>query len=58
MFWGTDILMLFQKKIIKNFQRKYRQNRVDGILDKETYEISEFLVKKTKYFLIFYKFLL
>ena len=35
----------FKKKIIKNFQRRYRQKRVDGILDSETLKISEILSK-------------
>jgi len=34
-------------RIIKNFQRKYRQSRVNGILDQETFKISEFLSKKS-----------
>ena len=34
-------------KIIKNFQRRYRQNRVDGVLDSETLKISEILSKKS-----------
>ena len=37
----------FKKKIIKNFQRRYRQNRVDGVLDLETLQISEILSKKS-----------
>ena len=37
----------FKNKIIKNFQRRYRQNRIDGILDSETFEISEILSKKS-----------
>ncbi len=37
----------FKKRIIKNFQRRYRQNRINGILDEETFKISEFLAKKT-----------
>ena len=37
----------FRKKIIKNFQRKYRQKRADGILDPETLKISEILAKKS-----------
>tara|TARA_B100001123_G_C15200273_1_gene983077 strand:+ start:596 stop:1306 length:711 start_codon:yes stop_codon:yes gene_type:complete len=37
----------FKNKIIKNFQRRYRQNRVDGILDLETLKISEILAKKS-----------
>ena len=37
----------FKKKIIKSFQRRYRQNKVDGILDSETFEISEILSKKS-----------
>ena len=35
----------FKKKIIKSFQRRYRQNRVNGILDSETLKISEILAK-------------
>ena len=35
----------FKKKIIKNFQRRYRPNKVNGILDQETMQISEFLSK-------------
>ena len=37
----------FKKRIIKNFQRRYRQSRVSGILDQETFKISEFLAKKS-----------
>ena len=37
----------FKNRIIKNFQRRYRQSRVSGILDQETYKISEFLAKKS-----------
>tara|TARA_Y100001970_G_scaffold290065_1_gene422435 strand:- start:138 stop:848 length:711 start_codon:yes stop_codon:yes gene_type:complete len=37
----------FKKKIIKSFQRRYRQNKVDGILDSETFKISEILSKKS-----------
>ncbi len=36
----------FRRKIIKNFQRRFRQNRIDGILDLETMEISQILLKK------------
>ena len=35
----------FKKKIIKNFQRRYRPQKVNGILDQETLKISEFLTK-------------
>ena len=34
-----------RKKIIKNFQRRYRPKKVDGILDQETLKISDFLLK-------------
>ena len=37
----------FKKKIIMNFQRKFRQNKINGILDLETFKISEFLAKKS-----------
>ena len=37
----------FRKKVIKNFQRKYRQKRVDRVLDSETLKISEILAKKS-----------
>ena len=35
----------YKKKIIKNFQRRYRPKKVDGILDKETIKISDFLAE-------------
>ena len=35
----------FKKKIIKNFQRRFRQRNVDGVLDLETMKISEILAK-------------
>ena len=35
----------FKKKIIKNFQRRYRQKKINGVLDQETLKISEFLTK-------------
>ena len=34
-----------KKKIIRNFQRRYRQNKINGVLDQETLKISEFLSK-------------
>ena len=37
----------FKKRIIKNFQRRYRQSRISGVLDQETLKISEFLAKKS-----------
>ena len=39
----------FNKKIIKNFQRRYRPRKVNGILDLETMKISQFLTKNQKY---------
>jgi N-acetylmuramoyl-L-alanine amidase len=36
-----------QNRIIKNFQRRYRQKKVNGFLDKETLKISDFLAKKS-----------
>tara|TARA_B100000579_G_scaffold435091_1_gene457505 strand:- start:132 stop:842 length:711 start_codon:yes stop_codon:yes gene_type:complete len=36
----------FKKKIIKNFQRRFRQRKIDGILDSETMKISQVLAKK------------
>jgi len=35
-----------QSRIIKNFQRRYRQKKVNGFLDKETLKISDILAKK------------
>ena len=35
----------FKKKIIKNFQRRYRPNKTNGILDQETMQIAKFLSK-------------
>ena len=37
----------FKKKIIKNFQRRFRQKKVNGTLDLETLKISEILAKKS-----------
>ena len=37
----------FSKKIVMNFQRRFRQRKVDGILDSETLKISEILAKKS-----------
>ena len=37
-----------KKKIIKNFQRRYRPRKADGILDLETMKISHFLSKNQK----------
>ena len=36
-----------KKKLIKNFQRKYRQKLINGILDEETHKISEFLARNS-----------
>ena len=36
-----------QNRIIKNFQRRYRQKKVNGFLDKETLKISDILAKKS-----------
>ena len=36
----------FLKLIIKSFQRRFRQNLIDGKIDKECYLISENIVKK------------
>ena len=38
----------FKKKIIKNFQRRYRPRKINGILDLETMKISQFLTKNQK----------
>ena len=37
----------FQRRIVKNFQRRFRQKKVDGVLDLETLKISEILAKKS-----------
>ena len=37
-----------KKKIIKNFQRRYRPRKINGILDLETMKISQFLTKNQK----------
>ena len=37
-----------RKRIVKNFQRRYRQSNINGEVDKETFKISEFLTKKAK----------
>ena len=36
-----------QNRIVKNFQRRYRQKKVNGFLDKETLKISDILAKKS-----------
>ena len=36
----------FRRKIISNFQRRFRQRKVNGILDSETMRISAILAKK------------
>tara|TARA_B100001741_G_scaffold303519_1_gene293727 strand:- start:112 stop:822 length:711 start_codon:yes stop_codon:yes gene_type:complete len=36
----------FRRKIISNFQRRFRQRKVNGILDSETLRISDILAKK------------
>ena len=38
---------LRKNRIIKNFQRRYRQKKVNGFLDKETLKISDILAKKS-----------
>ena len=37
----------FQRRIVKNFQRRFRQKKVDGVLDLETLKISQILAKKS-----------
>ena len=37
-----------KRKIIKNFQRRFRQRKINGILDLETMKISQFLSKNQK----------
>ncbi len=36
-----------QNRIVKNFQRRYRQKKVNGFLDKETLKISDILARKS-----------
>ena len=36
------------KLIIKAFQRRFLQNKVDGKIDQKTFKISHFLALKTK----------
>ena len=38
----------FKIRITKNFQRRYRQENVNGVLDQETMKISSFLAIKSK----------
>ena len=35
----------YKIKIIKNFQRKYRQKKINGIIDSETFKLSQILSK-------------
>ena len=37
----------YKTKIIKNFQRKYRQKRINGIIDFETLKLSQILSKSS-----------
>ncbi|MEK9954708.1 MAG: N-acetylmuramoyl-L-alanine amidase, partial [Pelagibacteraceae bacterium] len=34
--------------IIKAFQRRFRQSKVNGLIDKETYLLSNYIVNKLK----------
>ena len=36
-------------KIIKAFQRRFRQNKVDGLIDQESFQISHYLASSLKY---------
>ena len=36
-------------KVVKVFQKRFRQNKVDGRIDQETYQISHYLAKSLKY---------
>ena len=37
----------YKNKIIKNFQRKYRQKKINGIIDFETLKLSQILTKSS-----------
>jgi len=37
----------YKTKIIKNFQRKYRQKKINGIIDCETFKLSQILSKSS-----------
>ena len=37
----------YKTKIIKNFQRKYRQKKINGIIDSETLKLSQILSKSS-----------
>ena len=43
-----DLSKKFKIRITKNFQRRYRQENVNGVLDQETMKISSFLAIKSK----------
>jgi N-acetylmuramoyl-L-alanine amidase len=36
-------------KVIKAFQRRFRQNKVDGLIDQESFQISHYLASSLKY---------
>ena len=36
-------------KVIKAFQRRFRQNKVNGLIDQESFQISHFLASSLKY---------
>ena len=39
----------YKTKIVKNFQRKYRQKKINGIIDFETLKLSQILSKSSNY---------
>ena len=36
-------------KVIKVFQRRFRQNKVNGLIDQESFQISHYLANSLKY---------
>ena len=39
----------YDSKVIKAFQRRFRQNKVNGLIDEESFQISHYLARSLKY---------
>ena len=48
-YFDKKKLSKLDSKIIKAFQRRFRQNKVDGLIDRETLQISHYLASSLKY---------
>jgi len=48
-YFDKKKLSKLDSKIVKAFQRRFRQNKVDGLIDRETLQISHYLASSLKY---------